>query len=86
MVYADLPSRAQRCIDEYHLSPDGIERHIRQMDRGRANYYNYYTGHIWGDMRRYDLTLNSTTTGISGAVDLIAALVHLRAAQDTQLV
>ena len=85
-VYADLPSRAQRCIDEYHLSPDGIERHIRQMDRGRANYYNYYTGHIWGDMRRYDLTLNSTTTGISGAVDLIAALVHLRAAQDTQLV
>ena len=85
-VYADLPSRAQRCIDEYHLSPDSIERHIRQMDRGRANYYNYYTGHIWGDMRRYDLTLNSTTTGISGAVDLIAALVHLRAAQDTQLV
>ena len=43
---------------------------------------NYYTGHTWGDMRRYDLTLNSTTTGIQGAVELIAALTKARAAQD----
>ena len=33
-------------------------------------------------MRRYDLTLNSTTTGIQGAVELIAALTKARAAQD----
>ena len=51
------------------------------MDRGRSNYYNYYTGHTWGEMRRYDLTINSSVTGIEGAVDLIAALVRLRTAQ-----
>ena len=48
------------------------------MDRGRANYYNYYTGHTWGEMRRYDLTLNSSLTGIDGAVQLIASLVENR--------
>lgn len=82
-IHADLPSRVKRCLEEYRIPPDDMERRIVQMDRGRANYYNYYTGHIWGDMRRYDLTLNSTTTGIEGAVDLIVGLVHARAAQST---
>ena len=41
---------------------------------------SYYTGHTWGDMRRYDLTLNSSTSGIAGAVELICALVRSRAA------
>ena len=84
-VYADLPSRIERCVEEYHISADDMERRVTLMDRGRANYYNYYTGHTWGDMRRYDLTLNSSTTGIEGAVDLIIALVHARTAQDTAM-
>ena len=57
-------------------------RRIVQMDKGRANYYNYYTGHNWGDMRRYDLTLNSGVVGVEGAVSLIVALVKARSAQD----
>ena len=77
-VYADMPTRVQRCVSDYHIPADGMERRITQMDRGRANYYNYYTGHTWGDMRRYDMTINSTSTGIDGAVELIAALVRLR--------
>ena len=82
-VYADLPSRIARCVEDYHIPSDDMERRIIQMDRGRSNYYNYYTGHNWGDMRRYDLTLNSSTTGIEGAVELISTLVKARAALDT---
>ena len=77
-------SRVTRCVEEYHIPSDDMERRIIQMDRGRANYYNYYTGHTWGDMRRYDLTLNSSTSGIAGAVELICALVRSRAAVDAQ--
>ena len=33
-------------------------------------------------MRRYDLTLNSSVTGIEGAAELIAALVRARSAQE----
>lgn len=33
-------------------------------------------------MRRYDLTLDSSVTGIEGAVELIAALVRIRGLQD----
>ena len=81
-IYADLPSRIQRCVEEYHIPSDDMEKRVIQMDRGRSNYYNYYTGHNWGDMRRYDLTLNSSTTGIEGAVELISTLVKARAALD----
>ena len=81
-IHADLPDRIERCVQDYHIPSDDMERRIIQMDRGRSNYYNYYTGHTWGDMRRYDLTLNSSVTGIQGAVDLIVALVRARTAQD----
>lgn len=81
-IHADMPSRILRCAEEYHVTADNIERYINQMDRGRANYYSYYTGHTWGNMRRYDLTLNSSVTGIEGAAELIAALVRARSAQE----
>ena len=84
-VHADLASRVERCVEEYHIPSDDMERRIIQMDRGRSNYYNYYTGHTWGDMRRYDLTINSSTTGIQGAVELIAGLVRARTALDAEL-
>ena len=70
-----------RCVEEYHIPTSNMSERIREMDRGRANYYNYYTGHTWGEMRRYDLTLNSSVTGIEGAVEIIAAMVRLRTAQ-----
>ena len=80
-IHADLASRVRRCVEEYHIPQDDMERRVVQMDRGRANYYNYYTGHNWGEMRRYDLTINSTTVGVEGAVDLIADMVRHREAQ-----
>ena len=74
-IHGDLPDRVTRCAEEYHISAPNM------TDRGRANYYNYYTGFNWGEMRRYDLTINSSVTGIEGAVELIAALVRLRGEQ-----
>ena len=82
-VHADMASRVERCVEEYHIPSDDMARRIVQMDKGRGNYYNYYTGHNWGDMRRYDLTLNSGIVGVEGAVELIVALVQARSAQDT---
>ena len=83
-IHADIASRVERCVEEYQLPAGDMERRVVQMDKGRANYYNYYTGHTWGDMRRYDLTVNSGVVGVEGAVSLIVALVKARSAQDVQ--
>jgi len=77
-IHADMAQRATRCVQDYDVPVANVTRHIQQMDRGRANYYNYYTGHTWGDMRRYDLTINTSTTGLDGAVQLIADLLRYR--------
>ena len=79
-VHADMEHRVERCLKDYEIQSSDMERHITLMDKGRANYYNYYTGYNWGDMRRYDLTLNSSTVGIDGAVDLIIATLQARTA------
>ena len=79
-IHADMASRLQRCREVYGLSPDGLEAHIQRTDKGRANYYNYYTGNVWGAMRHYDLTIDSGRTGVDGAVALIQELVRIRTA------
>ena len=80
-IHGDLPDRVTRCAEEYHISAPNMTDRVKEVDRGRANYYNDYTGCNWGEMRRYDLTINSSVTGIEGAVELIAALVRLRGEQ-----
>ena len=83
-IYADLADRVTRCAEEYHIETANMTERVKEIDRGRANYYNYYTGHNWGEMRQYDLTLNSSVTGVDGAVELIATLVRLWEKRDQE--
>ena len=32
---------------------------IKKTDKRRASYYNYYTQLKWGDLKNFDLALNS---------------------------
>ena len=83
-IYADLADRVTRCAEEYHVEAANMTERVKEIDRGRANYYNYYTGHNWGEMRQYDLTLNSSVTGVDGAVELIVTLVRLWEKRDQE--
>ena len=80
-IHAPMEDRVARCGADYGVTAPNLTERVKEMDRGRANYYSYYTGHTWGDMRLYDLTINSSATGLDGAAELIAALVRLREEQ-----
>ena len=77
-VHADIDSRIKRAIDEYGVSPDKVEDVIKKTDKKRESYYNFYTGKKWGLMQNYDLTINSSFSGIDGAVAAIADVVRAR--------
>ena len=32
---------------------------VNKADKRRANYYNFYTNKTWGDVKNYDLCLNT---------------------------
>jgi cytidylate kinase len=74
-LHGDREDRLRRIISEYGIPEQEAREQIKQIDKGRANYYKSYTGGTWGDSRRYDMCINTSRTGISGAVSAIKALV-----------
>ncbi|MBR3402465.1 MAG: cytidylate kinase-like family protein [Parasporobacterium sp.] len=71
-VYADMDSRIRRCMER---APQGenytekeLEKHIRRVDKNRANYYSDFTLQKWGDKSNYDMCINTTNMRIDDIV------------------
>ncbi len=77
-LHSDMQDKIARAVKYYGIDPDKAESEIRKKDKKRAAYYNYYTGEIWGDGSRYDISLKTDLIGIDGCVDLIADYVMLK--------
>ncbi len=72
-IYADMESRKNRAIKVYGDSSKQIEAHIIGIDKRRMSYYRFYTGVNGRNMENYHLCVDSSTLGIDGAVEVIAA-------------
>ena len=70
---ANKEDRIRQVMEEGSLDEKAAEKALRQIDRGRANYYRSYTGEEWGAMENHDLCINTSVTGTDGAVELIKA-------------
>lgn len=75
-IYAKMKARVKRMLS---LEPDGdeaeMEKRIREVDRTRKDYYQYYTGAQWGRAQNYHLCVESGLVGVDGC--LRAALSYL---------
>ena len=69
-IHADMAKRAKRIVQQYGETADAPEKRLKDKDRRRATYYQYYTGMKWGSSKNYHLTLNSGTLGIDECVDI----------------
>ena len=77
-IYADKDFRLKRiALENPGLSENNLNGLIDKKDRSRASYYNYYSDNKWGRASTYDLSINSSKTGIEGAVKLIEDYVQL---------
>jgi cytidylate kinase len=74
-IRADKEDRVKRAIEDYDLPTKKAEQQIRRIDKSRANYYRYYTNRAWGSPDNADLIINSSFTGVDGAVEVIKALL-----------
>ncbi|MCL2045191.1 MAG: cytidylate kinase-like family protein [Oscillospiraceae bacterium] len=74
-IHANTEDRLQRGIDQYGLSAEDAIDMLRKIDKSRINYYRYYTNRTWGNVKDYDLALNTSFTGIEGAVNVIKAML-----------
>lgn len=78
-VYADQDARIRRireiCSKE-ELSENRAVKDIARMDRSRQAYHKFFCGKEWGRMEDYDICLNTTRTGVDGAVEAVLAYVR----------
>lgn len=74
-VHADMAFRAKRIVEEYGERTETPEQRLKDKDKRRSTYYRFYTGQKWGQVRSYDMTLNSGKLGIEKCVELICTIL-----------
>ena len=76
-IYADKAYRAERIVRLYGQSDKKPEDRLEDKDKRRSVNYKHYTGQNWGEMRNYDLCLNSGKLGFEKCVDAILAQMEV---------
>ena len=72
-IHAPFGSRVRRVKEDYQEEHDDYKKFVMKKDKARSNYYNYYTTKKWGQLKNFDLTINSDF-GIEEVADIIVAL------------
>lgn len=75
-IYSDIKYRVQRKREiDRDTPPAKMEEFIRSIDKKRKEYYEYYTGKIWGMASHYHLCLDSGLVGIDGCLETALAYI-----------
>ena len=73
-IHADFDKRAERIVEVYGETDVPTEKRLRDKDKRRAAYYQFYTDTKWGLAQNYHISLDSGTIGIDRCVELLADL------------
>ena len=73
-IHADFDKRAERIVEVYGETDVPTEKRLRDKDKRRAAYYQFYTDTKWGLTQNYHISLDSGTIGIDRCVELLADL------------
>ena len=74
-IYAsDMEERIERVSQIEGVSREEAAEHIARTDRQRRDDYYFHTGKEWDKKENYDICLNTSTLGMEGCVNIIAAL------------
>lgn len=80
-ISGDTEPKLKRIVEEYDIPEDKAKDVMVKKDKQRSSYYNYYTSKKWGDLKSYDLVINSSLFGIDGTVELIQKAIEAKEAK-----
>jgi len=82
-VYADDETKLKRVRlrDEKtkELSDKALLKKIKNVDKGRRGYYEFYTGRAWGNPENYDLMINTSNLEIKEIAGFLTELFRKKA-------
>lgn len=73
-IHADRKARAERIVKQYGESRYSPEKRLRDKDKRRSAYYQFYTDMEWGAVKNYHIALDSGVIGIEKCVEILADL------------
>lgn len=71
-IHADMQKRSERIVKLYGENSVSPIKRLKDKDKSRSAYYKLYTDMEWGNIRNYQIALNSGILGISKCVDIIS--------------
>ena len=81
-LFAPLEDRIQRKLKLAKMNETdeptdeaSMEKLVKQTDKQRRRYYEFYTDNKWGGREPYDLLINTSRSGVNGAVEIIEAYI-----------
>lgn len=83
-VHAETGRRIARVAGRNNISMEEARKRIKNTDKQRAAYYNYYTDKKWGVPDSYNICIDSGLFGVNGAVALLKNCVHLLQTGETR--
>lgn len=76
-IYGKMQDRIKRLnFLETGVEPELMESRIREIDRKRRDYYQYYTGNEWGKAQNYHLCLESGLVGVDGCLKAVLSYLQ----------
>lgn len=76
-VHAEKEQRIARVAERNSISRSEAEKRIKNTDKHRASYYNFYTDKEWGVSDSYDLCVDSSRFGIENTVEMLLESIQL---------
>ena len=81
-ICGDPQFKLNRVMNKLGLNAEQAIEEIRNVDRSRKNYHNYYCDTKWGDARGYDLTVKSNVLGCEGTAEMLVSYIRSFMEQD----
>ena len=78
----DPQFKLNRVMNKLGLNAEQAIEEIRNVDRSRKNYHNYYCDTKWGDARGHDLTVKSNVLGCERTVEMLVGYIRSFMEQD----
>lgn len=73
-IHAEEKKREERIVAVYGESDQATAHRIKDKDKRRVAYYEFYTNMKWGQAKNYHMTLDSGTLGIEVCVEIVAGV------------
>ena len=76
--YASRENCITRVVNQEGVSEKEAIARIERIDKARANYYKYFTGHDWNDARNFDLCLDTAAMSYEKLIEIVRTYVAAR--------